>query len=134
MRNEVCAMEVRQDIRDGRLVLTPDGALLVSGPAEEFEALIQTLLAEGHRHLIVDLEHVAHLDSGGVRALVRGYLTAQRLGGSLALSNTNRHVSRLMALMRLDQVFPMFESVDAAIATAPAGLSQLPTGSAAGPR
>jgi anti-sigma B factor antagonist len=115
-------------------VLTPDCALLVSGPAEEFESLLQKLLAEGHRQLIVDLEHVAHLDSGGVRAVVRGYLTAQRLGGSLAVSNANRHVHRLMTLMRLDQVIPMFESVDAAIAAVPVGASQAPAGPPAGPR
>jgi anti-sigma B factor antagonist len=127
-------MEVRQDVRDGRLVLTPDCALLVSGPAEEFESLLQKLLSEGHRQLIVDLEHVAHLDSGGVRALVRGYLTAQRLGGNLALSNANRHVHRLMTLMRLDQVFPMFETVDAAVAAAPAGVSPGPTSTRTGAR
>jgi anti-sigma B factor antagonist len=115
-------MEVRQEVRGGRLVLTPDGALLVSGPAEEFEALIQKLLAEGSRHLIVDLEHVTHVDSGGVRALVRGYLTAHRLGGTVALANADKRVHRVLSLMRLDMVFPIFESVDAAIAATPAGV------------
>ena len=127
-------MEVRQEVRDDRLVLTPDGALLVAGPAEEFGSLMQKLLAEGHRQLIVDLEHVTHLDSGGVRALVHGYLTAQRLGGSVVLSNADRNVRRLMSVLRLDTVFLMFESVDAAIAAAPAGVSPMPGGTPAGPK
>ena len=110
-------MEVRQENRSGRLVLTPSGALRCAGPAEEFEVLLQQLLADGHRQLIVDLQHVPQVDSGGVRALVRGYLTAQRLGGMLALTSPDRHVARVLNLMRLDKVFPMFESVDAAVAS-----------------
>lgn len=115
-------MEVRQVVREGgRLVLTPDRALLCSGPAEQFEALLQNVLADGHRHLIVELTHVPHMDSGGVRALVRGYLTAQRLGGSLALASIDRRVSRILSLMRLDLVFPIFATVEEAVAAAPEG-------------
>ena len=121
-------MEVRREIRDGRLVLTPGGALLVAGPAENFETLLQSVLAEGHRHLIVNLEHVAHMDSGGIRAVVRGYLTAQRLGGIVTLCNADRHVHRLLSLMRLDTVFEMFESVDAAVAAAPPGVLHMAGG------
>jgi anti-sigma B factor antagonist len=113
-------MEVQQEDRSGRLVLTPSGALLCAGPAEEFEQLLQQLLADGHRQLIVNLQHVPQMDSGGVRALVRGYLTAQRMGGTLALTSPDRHVGRVLSLMRLDQVFPMFDSVDAAVAGTPA--------------
>jgi anti-sigma B factor antagonist len=127
-------MEVRREMRDGRLVLTPDGALLVAGPAEEFESLLQNVLAEGHRHLIVNLEHVAHLDSGGIRAVVRGYLTAQRLGGTLTLCRADRHVHRLMSLMRLDTVIDMFESVEAAVAAAPVGVAPMAASTPGGPK
>ncbi len=110
-------MQVHQENRGGRLVLTPMHALFCGGTAEDFEELLQQLLAAGHRHLLVDLQHVPQIDSGGVRALVRGYLTAQRLGGTLTLAAADRHVSRVLSLMRLDKVFPMFDTVDAAIAT-----------------
>jgi len=115
-----CAMQVRREIRQDRLVLTPDRSLLCAGPAEHFEMLLQSVLAEGHRHLIVSLEHVTHVDSGGVRAMVRGYLTAQRLGGTLALADVDRRVLKILTMMRLDLVFPVYESVEAAIAAAPA--------------
>ena len=114
-------MQVEQTERHGRLVLTPDRALMVAGPAEEFEVLLQTVLAGGHHHLVVDLSNVSHVDSGGVRALVRGYLTAQRLGGTLALACVDRRVLKILSMMRLDLVFPIFESVDAALAGEPAG-------------
>jgi anti-sigma B factor antagonist len=115
-------MHVHQEIRQGRLILRPDRALLCAGPAEQFELLLQEVLAAGHRHLIVACDSVPHMDSGGVRALVRGYLTAQRLGGSLALANVDRRVNRVLTLMRLDLVFPIYETVEKAIAAAPEGV------------
>lgn len=114
-------MQVDQDIRDGRLVLTPHGSLLCAGPAEQFEALLQNVLADGHRHLIVVLQQVPHVDSGGIRALVRGHLTAQRLGGSIALACIDRRVQRILAMMRLDVVFPIFDTVESACAAQPEG-------------
>jgi anti-anti-sigma factor len=113
-------MQVQREVRDGRLVLTPDGSLMVGGSAEEFETLLQNVLDEGHKHLIVCLTQVSHIDSGGVRALVRGFQTAQRLGGSLVLASVDRHVHHILEIMRLDVVLHCFESVDTAIAGSPA--------------
>ena len=87
---------------------------------EELETLLQNVLDEGHKHLIVCLTQVSHIDSGGVRALVRGFQTAQRLGGSLVLACVDRHVHHILEIMRLDVVLHCYESVDAAIAGSPA--------------
>ena len=114
-------MQVGQETRGGRLVLTPRGSLQCAGPAEQFEALLQNVLADGHRHVIVVIEAVPHVDSGGVRALVRAHLTAQRLGGSITLATVDRRVYRILTMMRLDLVFPIFDTLDAAIAAEPLG-------------
>jgi len=114
-------MHVAQDTRNGRLVLTPQGSLMCSGPAEQFEALLQNVLADGHLHLVVALEHVPHIDSGGIRALVRGYLTAQRLGGTFVLAGIDRRVYRILTMMRLDRVFTIFETTEQALAAGPQG-------------
>ncbi len=109
-------MQVAQDTRNGRLILTPQGSLMCAGPAEHFEALLQNVLAEGHRHLIVVLDQVPHIDSGGIRALVRAYLTAQRLGGTFVLASIDRRVYRILTMMRLDRVFTIFETTEQALA------------------
>lgn len=84
------------------------------GAAEEFERRVQALLAEGHRYLIVDLRGVAEIDADGIRALVRGYTTAQRLGGSFRLTGVNAQVRAFLQTAHLDTVFAIYESVDAA--------------------
>ena len=109
-------MEVRQEIRGGHLILTPGDSLMCGGRAEQFESLLQEVIAAGHRHLIVDLGSVAHADSGGVRALVRGHLTMQQKDGRLSLANIPENVQRVLHLLRLDTVFPIYASVDAALA------------------
>ena len=115
-------MQVGQETRDGRLVLTPRRVAAVRrARRSSSRALLQNVLADGHRHLIVVLEDVPHVDSGGVRALVRGHLTAQRLGGTICLASVDRRVHRILTMMRLDMVFPIFETIEAAVAAEPAG-------------
>ncbi|MBI1874382.1 MAG: STAS domain-containing protein [Acidobacteria bacterium] len=95
-------------------VLAPQEALLEGGPAEELERRVQALFKEGHRHLVVDLRGVERLDSTGIRALVRGHTTAHRLGGSFKLVGPNPHTRTLLQVTRLDTVFSIYDSLDAA--------------------
>jgi anti-sigma B factor antagonist len=108
-------MDVRQETRVGHLILTPGDSLMCGGRAEQFEQLLQEVIAAGQCHLIVDLGAVAHADSGGVRALLRGHLTVQQRGGRLALANIPGNVQRVLHLLKLDTVFPIYDSVDGAL-------------------
>lgn len=85
-------------------VLTPDGALVAGGSAEQLEEHVQALYAQGHRHVVVDLTKVPYMDSSGIRALVRGHTSAQRAGGSFVLVAPTSRVTRLLSLTRLDTV------------------------------
>jgi anti-anti-sigma factor len=97
-----------------RLVLSPQEALVAGGAAEAFERHVQQLFRSGYRHLVVDLGGVRSLDSAGIRALVRGHSSAQRIGGSLRLAAPNPEVSRVLELAHLAGVFAIYASVDAA--------------------
>src|SRR3989441_8392898 len=54
------------------------------------------------------------MDSAGIRALVRGHSSAQRLGGSLRLAAPEPAVSRVFDLAHLTGVFEIYPSVDGA--------------------
>jgi anti-anti-sigma factor len=97
-----------------RLVLSPQEPLVAGGPAETFEENVRNLFRTGHRHLIVDLSSVASIDSAGIRALVRGHTTAQRVGGSLRLAAPSDHVTRTLEVAHLGPVFEIYGTVDAA--------------------
>ena len=96
------------------LVLSPTEPLVDGGPAEQLERSIQRLLADGFRHLVVDLDGVTRIDGGGVRALVRGYTTARRVGGSFRLARANAEVRGFLRDAHLDSVFPISDSIEQA--------------------
>lgn len=97
-----------------RLVLSPQEPLVAGGAAEAFEREIQTLFRRGQRHLILDMSGVPSMDSAGIRALVRGHTTSQRLGGSLRLAAMRPKVIEVLDASHLGSIFETYKSVDAA--------------------
>ncbi len=97
-----------------RLILSPQESLVGGGAAEAFERHLQQLFRSGYRNLVVDLSGVPSIDSAGVRALVRGHTSAQRVGGSLRLAGLSAAVRQVVELSRLAGVLEIYDSVEAA--------------------
>jgi anti-anti-sigma factor len=97
-----------------RLVLSPQEPLVGGGAAEAFERHLQQLFRSGYRNLVVDLSGVPSIDSAGVRALVRGHTSAQRVAGSLRLAGLTPAVRHVVELSRLGSVLEIYDSVEAA--------------------
>lgn len=87
---------------------------MAGGPAEDFEQRIQALFRRGYQHLIADLRSVDAIDSAGIRALVRGHSTAQRMRGTFRLANAGPRVREVLELSRLDGVLDCYETLAAA--------------------
>jgi anti-anti-sigma factor len=98
----------------GSLTLSPQEPLVAGGPAEEFERHVQGLFRQGFRHLVTDLRGVTGVDSAGVRAMVRGHTTAQRVGGTFRLVGPDARVLAILQLARLDSVLEICETLEAA--------------------
>jgi anti-anti-sigma factor len=107
-------MSVTKDAVGRRVVLSPQEGLVAGGPAEEFEQRIQALLRDGHHDLLVDLRQVPRIDSRGVRALVRGHTTAQRLHARFRLACPGPHIRDVLELSRLDSIFTIYETFEEA--------------------
>jgi anti-anti-sigma factor len=97
-----------------RLVVSPEEPLVAGGAAEAFEQDLQQIFRRGQRDLIVDLSGVAAIDSAGIRALVRGHTTSQRLGGSLRLVAVPPAVMHVLETSRLAAIFETYSSVESA--------------------
>jgi anti-anti-sigma factor len=97
-----------------RLVLSPQEPIVGGGAAEAFERDLQKLFRRGYRELIVDLSAVPTIDSAGVRALVRGHTSAQRVAGSLRVAGLTPAVRHVLELSRLGDVLELYDSVEAA--------------------
>jgi anti-anti-sigma factor len=97
-----------------RLVLSPQEPLVAGGPAEEFERRIQEVFKSGQEHLVIDLRGVPTIDSAGIRALVRGHTTAQRLNRRFTLVSPNPRVRGTLELSLLTRVLEVVDTLVAA--------------------
>lgn len=67
--------------------------------------------------LIVDLEQLPYMDSAGLGLLMNTYVSATSNGRRFLVANVNERVQALLSMMRVDEVLPMFPSVEAAEAS-----------------
>ena len=105
-------------------VKTMNGLPVVSAPAEvdvsNADGLRQLLRAcadEGHAVLVVDMHDTAFCDSTGLHQLVRAHKRATAAGGEVRLVITAPTVLRLFAIVGIDRFFPIFKSLDEAVAS-----------------
>ena len=94
-----------------RLLLSPQEALVAGGPAEELERRIQEVFKAGYEHVVIDLRGVPTADSAGIRALVRGHTSAQRLNRRFTLVSPNQKVRELLELSLLTRVLDVVDTL-----------------------
>ncbi|MEU8167173.1 STAS domain-containing protein [Micromonospora sp. NPDC049004] len=79
--------------------------------------------------VVVDLSRVHVIDSTGLGLLVRAHLDARERGVTLCLAAPSRFIRTVLHTMRLDGVFPIFDSRDDALARTPRPALSTPTAS-----
>ena len=97
--------------KSDRLLLSPQEALIAGGPAEELEHRIQDVFKAGYEHVVIDLRGVPTADSAGIRALVRGHTTAQRLSRRFTVVSPNPKVMELLELSLLTRVLEVVDTL-----------------------
>ena len=66
-------------------------------------------------HVIVDMAEVSFVDSSGLGVLIGARRHARALGGSVSLVQPPPMVLRILVGTRLQQSFPVFDSLDEAL-------------------
>lgn len=66
--------------------------------------------------VLVDLSGVTYIDSSGIACLVEGYQTAKQQQLRFGLVGVSENAMNVLRLTRLDQVFPVHDSLAAALA------------------
>jgi anti-anti-sigma factor len=97
--------------KSNRLLLSPQEPLVAGGRAEELERRIQEVFKSGYEHVVIDLRGVPNADSAGIRALVRGHTSAQRLNRRFTLVSPNPRVRELLELSLLTRVLEVVDSL-----------------------
>ena len=98
-------------------VIIPDlkGKLTIGEGDELLKDKINSLIQQGHRKLLMNLEGVPYVDSAGLGEIVRTYTTVSRQGGSLKLLNLTKRIEDLLAITKLLTVFDTYDSEQEAL-------------------
>lgn len=99
--------------RPGCVVLAVTGEVDL-GTAPQLKERLTDLVAEGHRHVVVDLTATDFLDSTGLGALVAGLKRLRAHQGDMRVACNTPRVRKVFEITHVDRVLPMFDSVDEA--------------------
>lgn len=78
------------------------------------QKLLESL--EGNKRVVVDLSAVNYIDSSGVASLVEAFQVSRKKGAIFSLASVSSAAMRVLSLARLDKVFTIHPSVEAALA------------------
>jgi len=93
------------------------GRLSLGEPLDRLAATLTDLVNAGDSRLILDLQEVPTIDSSGIGLLVRFLTTTKQRGGSLKLLNPTKFAIQTLKLVRVLNLFEVFEDPKLAIAS-----------------
>lgn len=107
-------MELRMESAGEVTVVTIPGDALDAGNSQELKNDIGPVL-EKHKQVVFDMSELAFVDSSGCGALLSCLRKAKEVQGGLFLCNVTSQVRDLFNVVRMDQVFRIFDSRDGAV-------------------
>ncbi len=108
-------MRIKERKRDGVAILELSGKLMGGPDADSFNMTLQTLIHEGIKNIIVNLERVKWVNSTGLGILISGYSTVRKNGGELKLLKVSERIENIFIVSKLYTVFESFEDEDEAL-------------------
>jgi anti-sigma B factor antagonist len=109
-------MEFRQRHVQGASVVDLAGDGIGSEPSS-LQALITSLLENGHRHIVLNLDALQKMDSTCLAEIVASYKATIAAGGSMKIVAANTHIRRVLHVTKVDTCVNTFESEADALAS-----------------
>src|SRR5215471_11539400 len=91
-------MEIKVRIENGTAVFVLSGRLVLGERLDLVRERVSTLVREGYREFVIDLNSVSHIDSAGLSELIAIYTNARREGAVSIRVVGPRRVSDLIAI------------------------------------
>ena len=102
------SLDIQQSEREGIVLLDLKGRITVGPEATALRDRIAALTKAGTVNLILNLQHVAYIDSTGLGALVMCATSLRKNSGSMKLLHLNRRNIELLVMTKLATVFEIF--------------------------
>ena len=108
-------MVIEERIIGDVTILDLKGKMTLGEGDELLKDKINSLIHQGQKKLLLNLEGVPYIDSAGLGEIVRTYTTVSRQGGNLKLVNLTKRITDLLSITKLLTVFDTYDSEPEAI-------------------
>lgn len=103
----------QRQVKGARVIdLSGDG---IGSEPSPLKALITSILANGDRHLVLNLEHLEKMDSTCLAEIVASYKVTVAAGGIMKIASANSHVRRVLLVTKVDTFVNSYESESDAV-------------------
>ncbi|MBN7817276.1 STAS domain-containing protein [Algoriphagus pacificus] len=75
--------------------------------------VVSDAVLEGIRTFVVDLSEVRYISSSGIGLLITMLTKMRNVGGEVYLTSPSEHVKKLLIITKLNNIFTVFDSIDA---------------------
>jgi anti-anti-sigma factor len=108
-------MEISVRQQSGIHLLEVHGRLTIGEPSEQLNEALQSIVKDGGRKVVINLNGVPQIDSSGISSLVRISIQLAREGGAVHLVCGPGRVRDSLTVTRLVEAIPTYESEGAAV-------------------
>ncbi|HYM23317.1 MAG TPA: STAS domain-containing protein [Vicinamibacterales bacterium] len=98
-------------------ILDLEGRLILDEGFEPLRVVLNGVIGQGRRKLLLNMERVTFLDSAGVGLVACKYVTLCRYGGELKLCRLRARTHEVLKVTKLLSVFESFDSEADALAS-----------------
>ncbi len=108
-------MQLRMSTRtlDGAMVVDCSGRLVFGEESASLRDMIKKLVVQSPR-IVLNMQEVNYIDSGGLGTLVSLYTSARNAGGAIKLARLSQRVSDLLQITKLLTIFEVFDDEEKA--------------------
>lgn len=108
-------MQIDERIVADVTILDLKGKMTLGEGDELLKDRINSLVGQGKKKLLLNLEGVPYIDSAGLGEVVRTYTTVSRQGGKLKLLNLTKRIQDLLSITKLLTVFETYDNEEEAV-------------------
>lgn len=110
-------MQVKERSEGDVTILDLQGRLVLEDGDAALREKVNELVAQGRVKILINLRDVTYIDSCGVGVLIAKFVSVRRRGGDVRLANLTPRSQHLMDITRLRDIFQIYDSEAAAVAS-----------------
>jgi anti-sigma B factor antagonist len=108
-------MQIEERVVDDVTILDLKGKMTLGEGDELLKDKISSLVSQGKKKILLNLEAVPYIDSAGLGEIVRTYTSISRQSGKLKLLNVSKRIQDLLVITKLITIFDSYDAEDEAV-------------------